>query len=144
MGALIRIPAIGRVSMRNWSHITVCLAVAGCLLLAVPVAAQSQFKGGLDTDGDGALSIEEFVMAMGDRDLGRFDTNGDQRISVSEWTHTGGKFQADTAARFNADGDEYMSADELVQIYLWIFGNRDKNKSGTLTPSEAPSFLTEG
>lgn len=116
-------------------------ASASALALATPGYAQAQqLKDGLDTNGDGALNVEEFVMAMGAREFSRSDANGDNIMSVEEWLQ-GGDFRKMTEERFNTDGDDIMSGGELVEIFLWVFGNRDKDKDGNLTVAEVPPFL---
>jgi hypothetical protein len=116
--------------------------VAGSLSCApLAFAASSQIDLEFDADKDGSLNVEEFVMALGEREYGRRDTNKDNVISKSEWLANGGDFQQLTYDRFNADADDVMSAQELVEVFVWIFSNRDKNKDGKLDPSEAPPYL---
>ncbi|MCK0129280.1 hypothetical protein [Erythrobacter sp. F6033] len=128
--------------MQSWAG---RLLKAGALItlgFATAAAADTGgFKDSVDANGDGALSLDEFVMAMAERDYGRFDVNKDDRITIAEWTVAGGDFQTLTAERFNADSDDEMSAAELVEVYSWIFGNRDKDRNGALAPSETPPFL---
>lgn len=117
------------------------LASVGLTLTAPATAFANDFADGVDADGNGTLSVEEFVMALGVREFSRRDTNQDNIMSADEWLGQGGDFQQLTYDRFNTDGDEVMSASELVEVFSWIFGNRDTNNDGALTPSEAPPFL---
>lgn len=103
----------------------------------------SVFKPGADADGDGRLSPDEFVMFMGTRELQIRDADKDGKISAVEWLGDNeGGFQRLTLDRFNADGNDEMSVDEIVRVFLWIFSNRDKNKDGFLSAEEsAPPTL---
>lgn len=103
--------------------------------------ASSPFKPGVDGDVDGRLSPAEFVMFMGTRELQIRDADKNGKISVTEWLGSNdGGFQKLTLDRFNADGDDEMSPDEIVRVYLWVFSNRDKNKDGHLSSDESPPF----
>ena len=118
-------------------------AATALALSCATVSAQSEspFIPAVDTDGNGLLSQSEFVMALGDREYGRRDVNKDNIMSKEEWLGGGGDFQKLTFERFNQDGDNVMSAKELVEVFIWIFANRDKNRDGSLDKSEAPAFL---
>lgn len=123
-------------------------ALAGFSALALYAAPAAQaaspaYKAGIDANGDGQLTLEEFVMAMAERDFKRFDKDGDNVMTVAEWVSNNGEFQIISRDRYNKDGDEIMSANELVEVYTWIFGNRDKDKSGQLTLAETPDFLLQ-
>lgn len=129
--------------MRNRLFTVILIATAGGLALSTPAFAKASFKSSLDANGDGALSLEEFVMGMAERDHRRFDRDKNDMMSVAEWTASGGEWQLESARRFNADGDDVLSADELVAIYSFIFKNRDKDKDGKLSLSESPTFLIQ-
>lgn len=111
--------------------------------VAAPAVAQSSpFKAGVDADSNGAIDVEEFVMALGEREMDRRDTNKDGRLSSEEWLGDNkGDFQKLTLDRFNTDSDGFMSAAEIVEVYTWVFGNRDKNNDGKLSVDETPKFL---
>lgn len=129
---------------RRVSALALMLAVAPVPGLISPASAAPAFKAAVDANSDGALDLDEFVMAMGDREYQRRDADRNNELSTAEWLNPGGEFQQLTLDRFNTDGDDVMSAAELVEVFTWIFGNRDKNGDGLLSLSEAPPFLTEG
>ncbi len=95
-----------------------------------------------DTDGDGALTAEEYVLFEADRQFNFRDKNKDGILTKVEWLgKSKSSFPKDAWDKFNADGDETFNADELVSVYLWIFGNKDKNKDGKLSGNELPEQM---
>lgn len=126
----------------RWFAPLLAMTVAG-LPASAAAAAPSAFVGSVDRDSSGALDLEEFVMAMGEREFQRRDADRNNILSTAEWLEPGGTFQKLTLDRFNSDGDDVMSAAELVEIFTWIFGNRDKNGDGLLSPAEAPPFFIQ-
>ena len=126
--------------MKGLAKFAAIAAVTAAVAFAFPANAQ-EFRDGIDSDASGALDIEEFVMAMGDREFRMHDTNGDDVMTAEEWLVEGGDFRQLTLDRFNTNGDDEMSADEIVEVFLWIFGNRDTNNDALLSPSEAPPFF---
>lgn len=121
----------------------ICALLPLCAIAFSTPSHAKSFKPSLDVDQDGMLSIDEFVMAMGDREFGRRDDNRDGVMSRSEWLGGGGNFQILTLEKFNADKDDKMSAEELVEVFTWVFDQRDNDGDRLLSPSEAPKFLTE-
>lgn len=122
-----------------------CVAIGLCaavLAIATPASAET-FKPSIDVDGSGDLSIREFVLGFAAFDMGRFDANKDEVLSIKEFLKADTKWTQMLVKRFNKDKDDVFSTEELVDMYLFIFTNRDKDESGTITIEEAPrSFLS--
>lgn len=110
---------------------------AAAMLLPVPAVAQ-EFRSGLDTNGSGDLDQNEFVMGFATMDMKRYDTNKDEKLTIAEFTEKDTPYKQTLVKKFNKDKDDAFSPTELVEMYLSIFAARDKDKSGTVTPAEAP------
>ena len=117
-----------------------CAMLGSALLAATPAAAQ-EFRPGVDADGDGMLSAEEFVMGFANMDMRRYDQNKDEVLTIAEFTEKDSKYKQMLVKKFNKDKDDSFSATELVEMYLSIFKNRDKDGSGGVTPEEAPGHF---
>ncbi len=118
------------------------LLTSGLMVSASASAATPSYKAGVDPDGNGRLDQTEFVMAMGERAMRQRDTNKDGQLSSAEWLGKNkGEFQALTLERFNTNGDNIMAADEIVEVFLWVFSKRDKNGDGMLSADETPPAL---
>ena len=118
--------------------------LGSALSLALGSAAYSKLNPAADVDGNGVISAEEFILFNGEKDQRQRDANKDGVLSAEEWKgkSTAG-FRHITWDRFNTDGDNTLSASEIVEVYLWTFTQRDKNKDGKLTGGEIPkSFKT--
>ena len=117
-------------------------ALAPLFSLNLAIAADDDFNSGFDKDNDGRVSLEEFVLFMAERDVRMLDKNGDNKLSADEWVGPEKlKYRAQTLKKFNADKNDEMNADEIIQVYLWTFERRDKNGDGVLTRDELPHFM---
>lgn len=107
--------------------------------LTIGSAATADIKPKADTDGNGNLSLEEFVIFSAEKDMRQRDRNKDGAMSTDEWVGKSTKGYRNAAmSKFNKNGDAKMSTDEMVDVYSWTFGNRDKNKDGKLAGAEIP------
>ena len=113
------------------------VVVASVFVAAAPATAQ-EFRPGVDSNGDGVLDQDEFVIWFASVDMKRYDTNKDEVLSIAEFTEKDSKFKQQQVKKFNKDKDESFSAPELVEMYLATFKNRDKDGSGTISVDEAP------
>ena len=111
----------------------------------------------LDSDKDGVISSSEidafskrarqqggWKNRPGDALFRRLDTNGDKKISKEEW-----KLNADLFAKFDANGDGFVTADEVTPKTRGdempagrgadaMFRKLDKNKDGKIDATEMP------
>lgn len=70
--------------MTHWTRLVGASALA--LLLATPVLAQEEGAEAWDTDGDGALSEEEFNTGFGEAGVyGSWDADGDGALTEEEF-----------------------------------------------------------
>lgn len=101
---------------------TFLMSSAAALLIAGTAYAQS----GMDTDGDGMISHDEFTAGMGENAFGAWDTDNDGMLSRAEY-EAGAKQQedADTLSTWDdrysdwdENQDEMLSGDEYSQG-LW-------------------------
>lgn len=128
--------------MKLFAPIAAALA-ASALLTATPAQAQ-EIRANLDTDGNGELNAEEFVMAFYMFDMKRFDKDEDGVMTTAEFTAPDNKWLNNLNKRFNTDADpNTLSDDELVQVYLFIFNNRDKDENGAISAAEAPGHMVK-
>ena len=117
------------------------LAAVGALTLASPAFAD-EVRPDLDLNGDGMLDLEEYVMAQAQPEMNVFDANDDEIMTVEEFTAKGNaNWRAQLLRRFNADGNDVMDVNELVEMCVWMFGNTDKDQSGMLTLDELPGHM---
>ncbi|APG62035.1 hypothetical protein LPB140_03505 [Sphingorhabdus lutea] len=133
----------------------VTMTLLGCAAAFIsPAAAQtssgagkgSAFLAQADVNSDGLLSLDEFILFQGEGEMQRRDRNKDNILSKAEWIGEGAadSFYQISFDKFNANGDDIFSADEIVDVFTWAFGNRDSNKDGFLSPAEAPKTLLRG
>lgn len=109
-------------------------------LMVISYPAFAELEG--DTDKDGKLSSDEFVILLGERDLKSRDQDGDGRLSLSEWNgKSKSQYRQSAFEKFNANKDAYMDVPEIIDVYLWTFSNRDKNDDGILAGDEIPKHL---
>lgn len=120
--------------------VSVGLCLGIMVAMATPVWADAvKLKKGMDGDGDGLLSLTEYVMFAAESELKQRDKDRDGVISKSEWMGPkASKWQATLWKKFNANKDEEMSASELVEVHSHIFNVRDKNEDGMLQIKEVP------
>jgi hypothetical protein len=93
-----------------------------------------KMQPGLDTDGDGMISRDEFRASMGDNAFGGWDTDDDGMLSRSEYeAGVGGQDNGDSFATWDdrysgwdEDQDEMLSADEYDQG-LWTQYDADQD-----------------
>lgn len=141
---------------------------------AKPEAGEARGGGGwmlqrLDTDGDGAISLQEF-QAAGDARFARLDTDGDGRFSPAELAAAGpgwGKQDGERAgpraegrseeraarmeqhrarlfSRMDADGDGYVNRAEFDDAHLARFSALDLNGNGVIDADELPQGRGHG
>ena len=121
---------------------SIALMGATALMMASQASAET-FKPGVDADGNGELSVEEFVLGHAEFDLGRFDENKDGVLAIQEFLKVDSRWHHMLVDRFNKDNDGEFSSEELVDMYLFMFTNRDKDESGTISIEEAPRGLLQ-
>mgnify|MGYP001321877762 CR=1 FL=1 len=107
------------------------LAAAVLAALAAPAFAQSGLLGKYDTNGDGALSLEEFRGAQADR-FAAADADGDGRLTAAELRARGGS----RLAAIDADGDGAVSKSEFLAQSAG-FDRADRDGDGVLDGQEA-------
>lgn len=95
-----------------------------------------------DTDGDGAISFEEFAFSMGNG-LTDADLNGDGRITTEEIVENIVRTRVRPMAenmmrRFDRNGDGVLTLEEINAQQREIFDRMDRNGDGKIDRSELP------
>lgn len=133
-------------TMMNKKMITVTtLTAAAVLAIPVLLSAQPEERPGAehfasaDTNGDGLLSLDEFLEASASR-LASVDTNADGVVSSDELESAGGRFAARAAShrmeRADTDGDGQLSRDELESAHALHFERADGDGDGFVSMAE--------
>lgn len=117
-----------------------------CMAAAVLLAATASGQQGrmwermqrMDTDGDGAISREEFTGPV--RIFDRLDADGDGAITQEEF---GGKVKEDQVpgedhfAAMDGNGDGRITSDEVIDFFLEV----DADEDGGATRAEYDEFM---
>lgn len=121
--------------------------IAGAAVLLFAGAASAQLK--FDTNGDGALSLDEFRAARDAQIEQRFaqlDVNHDGKLTPDELKGAPHRFAAawrDRTAKIDTNGDGAWSLDEMQAVFPSLtierFNRLDKNGDGLITPDEQPT-----
>ncbi|TXN79746.1 EF-hand domain-containing protein [Methylobacterium sp. WL8] len=126
---------------------TLCLTLAACLSASAALAQtpqpSAQAPAPVDAKADG-VDLTTFQARHRTR-LMKADADHDGRISEAEWTawwaaHPG-KGPADPAKRFrrlDANGDGYVTAEEIDAIFAKRFARLDADHDGRVTRAERP------
>lgn len=95
----------------------------------------------LDTDGDGKIGLAEIRAEQG-RLVGAADVDGDGKLSVDEFRRRGTLFmRLGTTSYFDlldADGDRFLTVEEIAQPSQRWFSRYDANSDGMLDNEEVP------
>jgi Ca2+-binding EF-hand superfamily protein len=102
----------------------------------------------LDADSDGSVTFAEFSRPMMER-FNEADADGDGTISAAELEEALESRRAERRAshmieRFDIDGDERVSADEIVNRQEKMFALMDRDDSGVITEDELPRRFAGG
>ncbi len=126
--------------MEREMHMT-RFGVLGLVLAAVPAYALAQDGPGggfdrLDQDGDGAVSLAELQTPRTERFRAQ-DANQDGALTFEEFTtRPEGLRGQRLLKRFDSDGDEAVSQDEIDAALARRFERTDRNGDGVLSPEE--------
>lgn len=121
-------------------------SAAVLILFGAPVVAQtgdgerrSEAFDRMDSDKDGALSVEEFV--AGDRRFARFDLDADGTVSEEEIdaaiAERMRQVKESMLARLDGDGDRSVSRAEYDEQRRKRFSRMDANGDGRIERDEA-------
>ncbi|MEM1045163.1 MAG: EF-hand domain-containing protein [Pseudomonadota bacterium] len=121
-------------------------SAAVLILFGAPVVAQSgagdrrsEAFDRLDSDKDGAVSVEEFI--AGNRRFARFDLNADGTVSEDEIdaaiAERMRRFKDRMLARLDGDGDRSVSRAEYDEQRRERFSRLDANGDGRIERTEA-------
>jgi len=102
----------------------------------------------LDADSDGSVTFAEFSRPMMER-FNEADADGDGAVDVTELEEALEGRRAERRAgrmieRFDIDGDERVSADEIVNRQEKMFALMDRDDSGAVTEDELPRRFAGG
>lgn len=112
---------------------TSALLAAFCCVAATSGSAQSiamdpSHLASMDTDGDGAVSSDEFF-AFATFAFNKMDTNNDTTLSADE---IDGYLVSDSFAQLDADGNGAVTVDEFAQQMSNDFNAADQDGDGML------------
>ncbi|WP_176696024.1 EF-hand domain-containing protein [Phenylobacterium immobile] len=112
-------------------------------LLAAAGAAEAQQRGpGLDANGDGKITLQEFQASRGDRMFKRMDVDSDGKLSKAELQMMLDRAPqgADAAfAALDADKDGFVIRAEADAAAAAMFGRADTDDDGALSRDEIES-----
>lgn len=112
-------------------------------LLAAAGAAQAQQRGpGLDANGDGKITLQEFQASRGDRMFRRMDADSDGKLSKAELQMMLDRAPqgADAAfAMLDADKDGFVTRAEADAAAAALFARADTDGDGALSGDEIES-----
>ncbi|MBL8829288.1 MAG: hypothetical protein JNM18_20055, partial [Planctomycetaceae bacterium] len=95
----------------------------------------------LDADQDGTLTRKE-MQAEATRTFAAYDENGDGKLTVREYDRGGVQtafagFVRGHAAEVDADSDEIITKQELLDFAESLFNKADRDRSGSTTLDES-------
>lgn len=101
--------------------------------------AMNQVMERYDTDGDGALTVEEITAARSAQ-LGEFDADGDGSLSLEEyqalWLDAMHERMVDRFQQHDADGDGAVTQEEFARDFSRMVERRDRNGDGMLNADD--------
>ena len=102
----------------------------------------------LDADSSGSVTFAEFSAPMMER-FNEADADDDGLVSAQEIARAldgrrAGRMAGRMIERFDIDGDEHVSADELVNRQEKMFALLDRDDSGAVTEDELPRRFAGG
>jgi len=115
------------------------LMSAFCTLVGVSAASADVGKGDrwakLDTNGDGALSAQEFEAGALVR-FSKADTNQDGKVTAEERSAQRDAKRQQHFAKRDTNQDGVLQASEVQKLPAELFSKLDADKSGGLSPAE--------